>query len=233
MSAPTGSWDSAFEALPAGGDNLSVGDDAIRLFKNYVSTRFGREHYGLITDTAAMHGWHKAGSAVAFWQASAPTTKPEASGGSLDVDDAGRTFFRSTDRVMFVWDGTDLAWRGAMHELLRVSIQGTIAVGTNIVPRFILPRAGTIQKVTAYCETAPTGASILVDIKKNGNAGQSIFSGFTRITIAAGTNANSQTSVHATYGTLAADDTLTVDIDQVGSTIAGADVSLTIEYRLE
>ena len=231
MSAPIGTWDSAFESVPAGSDNLSVGDDAIRALKAAVSTRFGREHYGLTSDTNSKHGWHKPGSAVTFYQASAPTTKPEASGAALDTDDSGRLFLRSGDTILLVWNGS--AWVGCTREIARVVIQGTLATGTAVVPPVVLPRACTILKVSARVVTAPTGASLLVDINKNGNTGQSIFSGATRITIAAASNADNETSFHATYGVLAADDYLTVDIDQVGSTIAGADLSVTIEVRLD
>jgi hypothetical protein len=231
MSAPTGTWDSTFETVPAGSDNLSVGDDAIRALKAAISTRFGREHHGLTSDTNSKHGWHKAGSAVAFYQVSAPTAKPEASGAVLDTDDTGRLFHRSGDNVLLVWTGS--AWVGCTKEIARVSVQGTLAVTTNVVPAIVLPRACTILKVSARVGTAPTGASLLIDINKNGNTGQSIFNGATRITIAAASSADNKTTFDGSYGVLAADDYLTVDIDQVGSTIAGADLGLTIEVRID
>lgn len=230
MGAPTVTWDTAFELVPAGTDLLSGGDNAIRNLALATRERLEREHNFAVAGTQSKHGWHRAGSAVSFYQAAAPTNKIDPSATALDSDDAGRLWVDSDTYALFVWDGS--AWQGLTHELARVSIQGTLATGTNVVPRIVFPKACKILKVSAYCETAPTGASILIDINKNGNAAQSIFDGSTRITIAATTYEDSETSFHATYGALAADDELTVDIDQVGSTVAGADLSITIEVQL-
>ena len=228
MAAPTVTWDTAFEAAPAGSDNLSTVDTVIQSLKTSIRERFEREHNGALAGTQSKHGFHRAGSAVAFYQAAAPTTKITAGDGALDADDAGRIWVDSDTYVPSVWDAS--AWQGMMREIARVSIQGTLATGTNVVPRIVLPRACTILKVTAYAETAPTGASILIDINKNGT--DSIYTGVTRLTIAAAAKAGNTTSFHATNKVLAAEDQLTIDIDQVGSTIAGADFSITIEVQL-
>jgi hypothetical protein len=256
VSAPSGTWDAAFELVPAGGDNLSVGDDGIRTLKTYISTRFGREHYGLSTDTNSQHGWPKRGHARTYFQDSAPTVKPETSGATLDTTaiticdgsdaaghdpnmDDGRLWIDRTRYLPFVWGpdalaSTTYAWHGLSHDWLRFSIQGTLTTGTNLLPPIVVPYAAQIMKVSARVGTAPTGASILLDINKNGGASYSIFSGFTRITIAAAGYANSVSypSLHATYSLLAADDYLTVDIDQVGSTVVGANLSVTIDCVL-
>jgi hypothetical protein len=255
MGAPSITWDTAFEAAPAGSDLLSTVDTAIQTEKSATRERFEREHRGALTGTQSKHGWHRKGSAVCFYQKAAPTTKLDPAASSLDDDDLGRFWFDYDDLLPYVWagrtwSGTDAdydgtgswsgtgAWTGFLREIVRVSIQGSLAVGTNVVPRIVLPRACRILKVNAYCETAPTGASILIDINKNGNTGQSIFSGYTRITITAGSNANSiartssDVEFHATYSVLAADDQLTIDLDQVGSTVTGSDISLSIEVAL-
>jgi hypothetical protein len=231
MGTPSSSWDASFEATPAGSDLLSTVDNAIQDEKLAVRQRLEREHNFAVAGTQSKHGWHKAGSAVSFFQASAPTNKIDPSAVALDTDDAGRFFVRSTDCVAFVWDGS--AWQGLTREVTRVSIQGFFATGTNVTPRIVFPRACKLAKVTAYCETAPTGASLIIDINKNGNTSYSVFDGATRITIVAGAYANNQTTFHATYGVLAADDQLTIDIDQVGSTVAGSDLTLTIEVLLQ
>ena len=245
MSAPSSTWDASFELVPAGGDNLSVGDDAIRTFKGAVSSRLGREHYGLPGDPNAQHGWHVRGSARAYFQATDPTTKPEASGAALDTTvvtgtpdanmDDGRLFVRVTsmaspgDAVLLVWNGS--VWVGVMRELARASLQGTLSVGTAVVPPIPMPRACSILKVNAKLLTGPTGAAILIDINKN--SASSIFSGETRLTVAAGANAGSTTTFNTANKTLAADDYLTIDIDQVGSIVAGSDLGITIEVRLD
>jgi len=251
MSAPTITWNGAYEAIPAGSAQLSAGDDAIRELKLAVSER-NREHYGLSSDTNSLHGWPRRGHGRAYFQATAPTVKPEVSGAALDATaitaadgteandvnrDDGRLWVRSTDFLCFVWAPsgvglTDFAWRGISPDWLRCSIQGLLAMGTAVIPAIVVPRAGTISKCTCIVGTAPTGASILVDINKNGNTGLSIFSGATQLTIAAASFADNKTTFHATNRILAADDYLTIDIDQVGSTVPGADFSLTIEYRM-
>lgn len=228
MGAPATTWDAAFELVPAGSDLLSTVDTAIQTHKGAIRERAEREHNWGIAGTQAKHGWHRAGSAVAFYQSAVPTAKLDPAASALDSDDAGRLFVDSDINVLYVWDGS--AWQGLIREIVRVSIQGTLATGTTVVPRAVLPRACKILKVTAYTGTAPTGAAILVDINKNGTA--SIYSGVTRLTIAAAANAGNTTSFHAANSTLAADDTLTVDIDQVGSTVAGADMSISIEVQL-
>ena len=251
MSAPATTWDASFEGTPAGSAQLSQGDDAIRTLKNAISER-NREHYGLNTDTNSTHGWPRRGHARAYFQATAPTIKPEVSGAALDATaiaaadgtetndtnkDDGRLWVRSTDFCCFVWAPsdialTDFAWRGITPDWLRCSIQGVLAVGTAVIPAIVVPRAGTIMKVSCRVGVAPTGASLLVDINKNGDTGLSIFSGATRLTIAAAGFADNKTTFHAANSILAADDYLTIDIDQVGSTVPGGDFSLTIEYRM-
>ena len=85
----------------------------------------------------------------------------------------------------------------------------------------------TIVDVEASVGTAPTGASLIVDVNVDGTT---IFTGGTnRPTIAAA-------GFHDEAGTV--DDAshtdgqyITVDIDQVGSTIAGADLVVLIHYR--
>ena len=106
------------------------------------------------------------------------------------------------------------------------TITGTLTTGTNLTPALIVPGAYTIQKAYAYVKTAPTGATILIDINVNGtsiwNSDQN-----NRLTIAASAQTGSQTIFDTTA--LQDFDVLTVDVDQVGSTIAGAD--LTVELK--
>ena len=74
--------------------------------------------------------------------------------------------------------------------------------------------------------TAPTGASIVVDVNKNGTT---IFTTqANRPTVAAAGNVSGQAVPDVT--SLAVGDYLTVDIDQVGSTIAGADLVVVLKF---
>lgn len=89
--------------------------------------------------------------------------------------------------------------------------------------------AFTITGVRASVTTAPTGSTIIVDIKKNGTT---IFS--TKLTIDAGekTSVTAATAAVLSTTTVADDDEITIHIDQVGSTIAGAGLKVVlIVYR--
>ncbi len=90
---------------------------------------------------------------------------------------------------------------------------------------FRMPYAFTLSAVRASVTTAPTGSAITVDINE---AGTSVLS--TKITI----DPTAKTSVTATSqpvisDTALADDAeITVDIDQVGSTVAGTGLKITL-----
>src|SRR5439155_23771632 len=77
----------------------------------------------------------------------------------------------------------------------------------------------TIRAVRASVGTAPTGASLVVDVNKGGTT---VFTTqANRPTIAAGANTSGKvTAINVT--TLNDGEYVTVDIDQVGSTVAGA-----------
>lgn len=82
-----------------------------------------------------------------------------------------------------------------------------------------LPSAATVNSVRAYDATAGTGAAVTVDINE---AGTTILS--TKITIDAGeqTSGTAATPAVISDSALAANAKVTFDIDQVGSTVAGA-----------
>lgn len=85
-------------------------------------------------------------------------------------------------------------------------------------------RVLTVKAVRASVATAPTGASIIVDVKKNGTTMYTTSGNRPAIAI-------SGTTVAATLPdvlTISAGDYLTVDIAQIGSTIAGADLTVQI-----
>ena len=83
----------------------------------------------------------------------------------------------------------------------------------------------TIIGVRLMVGTAPTGASVIVDVNKNGTT---IFTTqANRPTIAAGANAGGPGAT-PNVTSLVAGDYITVDIDQVGSTVAGADLTVSI-----
>jgi microcystin-dependent protein len=73
--------------------------------KKALDIRIKKEHVAFAADSVG--GEHKAGSAVAYYQAAAPTKKPDAAT-DLDSDDAGRLFVDSDDNMLSVYSGS--AW---------------------------------------------------------------------------------------------------------------------------
>lgn len=103
---------------------------------------------------------------------------------------------------------------------------GNLETGVNITLAILTPCALTINHVRCYAKTAPVGSSIIVDINKNGTT---IFTTqANRPTISDGENKGSS-SPTPDVTSLAEGDVITLDIDQVGSSTAGAD--LTVEVR--
>lgn len=119
-------------------------------------------------------------------------------------------------------------------------IIGTISTGTKKFPAFIPAAAGIITDCQLQIETAPTGQSLLADINTwDGAAYTTAFT--TKPTITAGAFAASA-APDGTYArrcfrpcasatTTTAGMRLSVDIDQVGSGVAGADLGIMIRVR--
>ena len=106
------------------------------------------------------------------------------------------------------------------------TIIGTLVTGTSLTPALIVNNNLTIDKAYAYVKTAPTGQAILVDILKNG---VSIWNTTpaNRLTITAGTQSGTQVSFDTT--SLSESDILTIDVDQIGSTVAGQDITVELK----
>ncbi len=97
------------------------------------------------------------------------------------------------------------------------------------VARFLFPFNATLIGAVAAVATAPTGATILVDVNLNGTT---IFSTQgNRPTIAVATSATTTQPTPNTTS-VSTGDYLTIDVDQVGSTIAGSDLTVQVLYRV-
>jgi len=110
---------------------------------------------------------------------------------------------------------------------LSFAVTGTLTSGTDKAPTILAPCSLTITKVKLVVKTAPTGAAIIVDVNKNGTTIFTTQANRPQIAIGESTGDSGTPDVTA----LAEGDKLTVDIDQIGSTIAGAD--LTVEVITE
>ena len=90
-----------------------------------TALRINKEHNALVVmgageDTSTGGGEHVRGSAIAFFQDAAPTTRVDADGTTLDAADSGRLWVDSTGSayVMKVYDDGDTSF----HEVSGVSI---------------------------------------------------------------------------------------------------------------
>lgn len=225
-------WSSNFEDNPQQSDSPSEGDDAIRELKVEVRERMENEHTTYSTTGSSGERTkdfiHRPGSARAYYQSTEPTTLPNGNALTSETDITKGTLWvdSDTDRP-YVWDGSAFKAVSA-NEVTRISLQGDLFTGTDLIPPVIFPEAITISKVSVRAGTSPTGTGIRLDLNRNSNT--SIFSTTEYIEISAGgTNATTTSAgLSTTHATLAADDYLTLDVDQIGSTVGGGDVSISI-----
>ncbi|MEL6277961.1 MAG: hypothetical protein AAFR28_03645 [Pseudomonadota bacterium] len=118
-------------------------------------------------------------------------------------------------------DGTSAPW----ERTIALGDETTDATTGTAVVTFRMPYAVTLTGVRASCSTAPVGSTLVVDINEGG---ASILS--TKLSIDAGerTSVTAATAAVISDAALADDAEITIDIDQVGSTTAGAGVKVTL-----
>lgn len=105
---------------------------------------------------------------------------------------------------------------------------GALTVGSGATD-FMWPFAVTILGISASISTAPTGSSVILDVDKNGTT---IFTNqANRPTIAASATSTAAEVTNMDVTSYAAGDKIRVNIDQIGSTIAGSNLTVTIRYR--
>jgi hypothetical protein len=87
------------------------------------------------------------------------------------------------------------------------------------------PAAFTLTEVRASVTTAPTGSTLIVDVNE---AGTSLLSTKISIDVSEKTSTTAATPAVISDSAIADDAELTIDIDQIGSTIAGAGLKITL-----
>lgn len=134
------------------------------------------------------------------------------------------------DGTIHVFDAASSGGRKAVvnDDVLTAYEQGTLTVKSG-KSRLRMPFPGVVLGVAVSANTAPTGASAIVDVNKNGST---IFTTqANRPAIAAGSNSSSEAVPDASPAVFATGDYFTFDIDQIGSTVAGADLTVVFRYR--
>lgn len=99
-----------------------------------------------------------------------------------------------------------------------------LTIGTAKVT-FRMPYAFTLSGIRASVTTAPTGADLVVDVNEGGT---SILS--TKLTIDVGSKTSVGSAIPAVISdtALADDAEITIDIDQIGSTVAGVGLKISL-----
>lgn len=124
---------------------------------------------------------------------------------------------------------------GTIYELSETTpifvftVSGGLITGTSVTPALIVPKALTITKAYAFVKTVNTEADLIIDINKGGSTIWSTQGN--RLTIPAGDADGIATQTTFNTTALAENDTLTLDIDQVGSTIPGSDLTVEIKTK--
>lgn len=111
-----------------------------------------------------------------------------------------------------------------LKPVLTFAVTGTLTTGNDKAPTLLAPYSLTIVKVKVVVKTAPTGSSIIIDVNKNGTTIFTTQANRPEIAIGQTTDDSGTPDVTA----LAETDKVTIDIDQVGSTEAGADLTCEI-----
>lgn len=104
------------------------------------------------------------------------------------------------------------------------TLPGDMALGTNVAPIYESSAVLTPISVTMHVKVNPTGAALIVDINRNGT---SIFT--TEPEIAAGAVLGGGNAVFVVSTVFADTDLLTLDIDQIGSTLEGTDLTVILK----
>lgn len=151
--------------------------------------------------------------------------------GSLEVGHASDTTLSRVSAGELAVEGNRLYRVGGSPVGLPIEIQlacsdetTALTAGTAKVT-FRTPCAITLTAVRASVTTAPTGSILIVDINE---AGTSILSTKLSIDVSEKTSTTAATPPVISDTALADDAEMTIDIDQIGSTIAGAGLKVTL-----
>jgi hypothetical protein len=101
-------------------------------------------------------------------------------------------------------------------------ISGALTVAANQNMQYRIAADGVIERFDVNVKTAPTGADLVAQLNLNG------------VSLGTATIADGETSGYlALDEACLAGDLLTIDITQIGSTVAGSNLSATATYREE
>jgi len=160
-----------------------------------------------------------------------------AAAGEITADDAGEDklvfWDDSASKLTYLTLGDGVAIDGTTIYaqdwfVIAVSDETTnLTTGTNKV-YFRMPYAATLLAVKATVNTAPTGSTLICDINENGT---SVLGTKLSIDVSEKTSDTAASAATITDSALANDAEITIDIDQVGSTVAGLGLKVYLKVR--
>jgi hypothetical protein len=160
-----------------------------------------------------------------------PSTSTALGVGSLDIGHASDTTLARSSAGNLTIEGNLIYRAGGsfvgmpFEYSTAVSDEATALTAGTAKLTFRMPCAMTVTSVRASVGTAPTGSTLIVDINENGT---SILSTKLSIDATEKTSTTAATPAVLSDSTLADDAEITIDIDQIGSTIAGAGLKVTL-----
>lgn len=184
-------WDANFKSSPAGGDAPDTLDNTIRDTRAAVEERISNEHTNVVTGTggSVAEDWlHKPGSAKAYYQAAAPTLRPDGVT-TLNSADAGRIWVDSDTNFVYAWDGS--AWQPASSPVALLDFGAITASDTGIVKSYL----------SAYTSATSYGKATVSGVATGGTPMRALalFTGTVRIKFTLSTTDGSYTSYGRIY----------------------------------
>jgi len=147
--------------------------------------------------------------------------------GTTDLSDTAQAQFIEAGKLGEVGSAGGGGAGNVVAELgIAVSDETTALTTGTAKGTFRMPYAMTVTDVRATVSTAPTGANIIVDINDGGTS--IMTTNKLSIDATAKTSTTAATAPGVTDTALADDAEITIDIDQIGSTIAGAGLKIWI-----
>jgi hypothetical protein len=139
---------------------------------------------------------------------------------AIPTPGAGDEYLNSTSNVKRYYNGS--SWEYSNEFAGTFNIQGPLAVGITGRKQRLYNRSGSTWYLIAanlYVDTAPVGSNATLIVNKNGSA-------VITTLVLSGTNVG---TANPTV-TVSDGDYLDVDVTTVGSTVAGADATLTLSF---
>ena len=145
-----------FEMSPQDSDSPAEGAQRIRELKETAGSLLDKEHKARDAGSVAAQGWHRSGSAIAYYTASEPTTRPDETT-ALDASDAGRLWVDSGTGLLQAFDGS--AWEDVITDQ---SLKTTDEVTFSRVNSGIITASGDISAGANTVTAATISAGTLL-----------------------------------------------------------------------